>query len=300
MWRSINSISNWMKWSGDDWHVWKEWQRKQSPLHYEKCDLFQYYLSQRPNFQPLPEAMINKSLSKNHVYCFGDFTCLINTPIGPANVAEYFRLLLDIYDVCKGMTRFIKGDPSGIIALREVVAKNNLGSLQHHDCIKYAYPYTELHAHTVCQYSLSTLIMRLVMHYMSKLTPKFAQYSINGKLCQEACDKCIFGTPLLPLTNSVVPHAPSPFNTTEPITIRSPTAVVMARSHDEQLHGSSWPRDQSTCLRCKMCKRVTEHIWGKFNCCLDCHLKRICSVCAATATIIGADDLPKCKEHQDI
>ena len=289
MWRSLNE---WVRWSTNDWNTWKDWQRRQTSIHYEKCDLFQYYLSQRPNFQPPPEVMINKSLSKYHVYCFGDFTCLINTPIGPANVAEYFRLLLDIYDVCKGMTRMITGDPSGIIVLREVIAKNTLLPLERHDCTKYAYPYTEIHAHTVCQYSLSTLIMRLVMHYMRNLLGKFGNYGINGKLCQDTYDKCIFGTPMSPRTSPILTN-------TEPITIRSTTTSNIAMARNDEFHGSSWPRDHSAALRCKNCKRVTEHTWGKFNSCLDCYLKRICSVCAATATIISADELPKCKDHQE-
>lgn len=287
MWKSL---SGWIKWSTNDWNMWKDWQRRQMPSHYERCDLFQYYLSQRPNFQPPPEATFDKSLNKYHVYCFGDFTCLINTPIGPANVGDYFRLLLDIYDVCKGMTRIITGDPSGILVLREVVAKNTLTPLQQHDCAKYAYPYTELHAHTICQYSLSTLIMRLVMHYMSKLTPKFNDYSINDKLCQQAYDKCIFGTPVSPRLNS----------TTIDNSIVNSINKIAPEVHDKKSQSTSGPYDISLHLRCKICKRVTEHVWGKFSACLDCHLKRVCSTCAAVATIIALDNLPKCKDHQEV
>lgn len=282
MWKSL---SEWVKWSTNDWNMWKDWQRRQMPSHYERCDLFQYYLSQRPNFHPPPEVTFDKCLSKYYVYCFGDFACLINTPIGPANVGEYFRLLLDIYDVCKGMTRIITGDPSGILVLREVVAKNTLIPLQAHDCVKYTYAYTELHAHTICQYSLSTLIMRLVMHYMSKLTPKFSNYSILDKLCQEAYDKCVFGTPLSPQVSATIDSS----NTSSVVKV---TEIINDKSHI--VH------DVSLYLRCTTCKRITEHIWGKFASCLDCHLKRICSTCAAVAIIISSDNLPKCKDHQEV
>lgn len=271
MWRSVSNWISSSKWS-DDWTIWKEWQGRQPASHYEKSDLFQYYLDQRPNFQPPPEAATNGPLSKETIYCFGDFACLINTPVGPANVADYFRLLLDIYDVCKGMTRFIKGDPSGITILREVVIKNNLTPLLQYDCAKYTYPYAEIHAHTICQYSLSTLIMRLVMHYMSNLNIKFAQYNITIDLCRESYVKCSFGTPL----------------------------VTTELSTETKLNKEPLPFDQSTCARCKICKRVTERTWGKFNCCLDCHLKRICSICSVAANVIGTDNLPKCIEHQEI
>lgn len=281
MWKSL---SGWIKWSTNDWNMWKDWQRRQMPSHYERCDLFQYYLSQRPNFQPPSEFIFNKY----HVYCFGDFACLINTPVGPANVGDYFRLLLDIYDICKGMSRIITGDPSAILVLREVVAKNTLTPLQQHDCEKYAYSYTELHAHTICQYSLSTLIMRLVMHYMSKLTPKFSDYSINDKLCQEAYDKCIFGTALSPRSNSSIINNSTNKPTTPVGTVNKMTVLI----DDDK------PESRLIHLRCKICKRVTEHVWGKFSTCLDCHLKRICSTCAAVATIITLDNLPKCKDHE--
>jgi hypothetical protein len=273
MWISVSNWVNLSKWPPDDWTIWKEWQQRQPSSHYETSDIFQYYINQRPDFQPPPEVAVNKSLPKEYVYCFGDFTCLINTPIGPANVAGYFRLLLDMYDICKGTARFIKGDPSGIRVLREVVIKNNLTPLLQHDCRKYDYPYAEIHAHTVCQYSLSTLIMRFVMHYMSKLDVKFGQYNITDKLCQESYKTCAFGTPLI--TEGVDAMESSVFDRSDRF-------------------------DQSTCVRCKMCKRVAERAWGKFNCCLDCHLKRICSVCSLTADVIGVDELPKCKEHQNI
>jgi hypothetical protein len=280
----FKTITNWITRTNtsaqDEWTTWEEWQRHQYPSHYEKSDIFQYYLSSRPQFQPPKYSCVTGYNSKYYIYCFGDFAALLVNPHGGANIIEYFSLLLDVYDICKGCSRRVIGDPIGIAILREVIIKRKLDPLQKCDFNNYAYPYNKIHAHTVTQYSLSTLIMLLVSNYLNHIATRGHYPSINSSLCQKAYDECIFGSPIaLPTTSS-------------------PVTIQQIKPKNEETHGFSWPRDQASCLRCKTCSRVTENIWGNFDSCLDCHLKRICSICGGQAVIITTDGFPKCAIHQ--
>lgn len=277
MFKTITDLIPWSKSSvKDEWCTWTAWQNCQNPSHYERSNIFHYYLTSRPIFRPQKNACHQ---NKHYVYCFGDFSALLVTPSGGENALEYLVLLVDVYDVCKGVSRkFITGDPPCITLLREVIRKRSLNALQSFDFYQYEYPYGEIHAHTVAQYSLSTLLMRFVSHYMSYVDIRKSYPAIEIGVCQKACSDCVFGTPI--------------FQTSSPIGIPCKPKL------DEIRGSSSWPMDNKTCLRCVKCKRVTENIWGDFDCCLDCHSKRICSVCGEKAIIISTDDLPKCNLHK--
>lgn len=293
----------------DDYNTWETWQQHQPASHFERSDIFRYYLTQRPRFQlPLFSCMHNNN-SKYYIYCFGDFASLLVNPNESSNITDYLILLLDFYDICKGYSRRLIWDPPGIAILREVIIKRNLLPLQQYDFMQYAYPYNTVHAHTVTQYSLSTFIMRLVSHYMSYISMRQRYPCIRLLVCQQCYDNSIFGIPRhhepsIPspiLAKSLVPlESQNPeSNNSEPSSTKIITVPIKKIKSDDDTRGVSWPQDQATCLRCKTCARVTENIWGDFHTCLDCHLKRICVICGNKAVIIAADYLPRCENHQD-
>lgn len=270
---TLTSWINWNNWSSSstfqqiEWNKWEEWQRSQVSEHYQKSDIFQYYLLYNPDH-------VNIITNASYKYCFGEFTCFINLQNG-GNVLEYFTKLLNLYDICKGYSRKVTGDPYGITLLRQVLEKRTIVFLYDHDFTQYAYDYSKIHAHTVAKFSLSTLIMRLASNYLSFIYNKVSFPTIMLSVCQQAQKAVIFGIERK---------------------VSEPIDIVMNPS--EKSHNSSWPSDNLTCLRCKTCSRVTENLWGVFNSCLDCHTKRICSLCGHKAIIIGFDNLPKCVTHQ--
>jgi len=285
MLKTLNNLVEWITWKKgsveEEWNTWEVWQRHQTPLHYEKSELFQYYLSQRPEFKKWIDSHSHGYGSKYYSYCFGEFACLIINSHINMNITDYFILLLDIYDICKGYSRRITGDPNGIIIIREVINKKNLIPLQQHDCSQYNYPYDVIHGHTVVQYSLSTLIMRLAIHYMNRIIGENYQ-PIFVNICEKAYNNHNFGDPIIRIKQYV----------SEPINIS------FKNKHTEDTRSYSWPQDSSTCLRCKNCDRITENVWGNFHSCLDCYYNNICSICSKKMVIIGLDGLPKCLEHQ--
>lgn len=297
MFTLTKTLTDWITWSSsnveDEWKTWEQWQRHQPLSHYEKSDIFQYYLTRSPDFKPPQNSCLNGYNKEYYVYCFGDFACLVVSPHTGGDILKYISLLLDIYDTCKGYTRKIKGDPKSISMLRKVVLTKNLTPLKDYDHNTYCYPYNTLHAHTVSQYSLSTLIMRLISHYLSQTAPKGYYQNISVSLCKQAYDNSIFGAVVTPRKNSsIIPSLP--------------ISIPVTKATTEEVHGYSWPanppigfngKDIPKCLRCKICTRVCENIWGKFDVCIDCHLKRICSTCSKAAVIIATDGLPKCHEH---
>ena len=268
----LSSFSNWLTWTSKpkhEWDTWEVWQRSQPPSHYEKSDIFQYYLSFRPQFRA------SKNYDVYYTYCFGDFATFIFNPSLGDNVPDFCTLLLDFYDTCKGVSRRITGDPSGISTLREVVKKGSVIPLHAHDFNQYIYDYTLIHAHTVAQYSLSTLLMRLVANFMHNVSSYGDYPEIAIVECQKAYDNYCFGG-------------------------RSRVSLTTAHININEPKSSSFPFDTSICSRCHVCNRVSENLWGTFNACLDCHTKRICSECSLTAVVISSDNLPKCSLHQNL
>lgn len=274
----LNNLFNWSTTTKrSEWTTWKEWERTQPASHYKSSDLYIYYLSHRTKFKVPNNSVISTEACKYYSYCFGDYISFIMVPYGESNVVEYFALLLDFYDTCKGISRRLTGDPTGITILRQTVMKKTLTPLFEHDLEQYSYDYTEIHAHTVAQFSLSTLIMLLASNYVSRVCSKQYFPSINAKLCQKAYDKCTFGS----ITQE---------------RMQSKAIDIPSKSVGIESKVASWPRNDKL-LRCSKCSRVSDTVWGLFDCCLDCHLKRICSICSATAVIITSDDLPKCAQH---
>lgn len=295
----LASLTNWLSWTTTDtqneWEAWEIWQRSQPAAHYEKSEMFQHYLAYRPQFSCLKNSVLLYENSNYYVYCFGDFAAILinqNTvSISTNEAVNYCNLLLDFYDICKGISRRITGDPVCISILRDVVNRNSILPLFKHDFDQYRYDYTILHAHTVCQYSLSTLLMRLLCNFLSKFSVELQFEEIKLKLCQSAYNNLNYGA----IKNNITlpEKVPSKYlsrSSSKPLSV--PERILI-----EEERGSSWPRNLS-CSRCSKCTRVSENLWGDHHTCLDCHMKRICSKCGTTATVIGTDKLPKCEAHK--
>lgn len=194
--------SDWKFESGEDTESqrksWKQWQSMQAPSHYEKSEIFRYYISLRRNFRPPRNSCINGKDSTCYVYCFGDFAALItetkeeNPDINA--MVDYFDLLLDIYDVCKGSLRKLRGDPYCINMMREVSRKKTMVPFINYDAEFCMYPYHMIHAHTVAQYSLSALIMRLASHWFCKNLGDCSR-CICPQICNSAMFLSNFGKP---------------------------------------------------------------------------------------------------------
>ena len=273
----------------DEWDTWEIWQSSQPFTHYSKSDVYQYYLLSHPQFQPPQFSATTGPKSIYYIYCFGEFAALlINPSCNPNhlyttinNIYDYCNLLLDFYDTCKGTTRRITGDPPSISVLREVLRIKSTVPLHAHDFHQYNYDYTILHGHTVAQYSLSTLIMRFIGNYMHQISPHGNYPFISSAKCEKAYRNSSFG------------------NTSKEVIVKTQPINIPKKSIIEEGRSYSWPRDSITCSRCQICNRVSENLWGDFNSCLDCHMKRICSKCSIPAVVIGSDNLPKCSLHQN-
>lgn len=297
----LAGLTSWLSWTTtntnvngnmvNEWMTWEIWQRSQNHVHYEKSEMFQYYLSCRPQFTQLKNCVLLYDNSEFFMYCFGDFSAILINPntinISTTEAVNYCNFLLDFYDTCKGISRRLTGDPPCISILREVVNKNSIIPLLKHDFNQYKYDYTILHAHTVCQYSLSTLLMRLLSNFLSKFSVELNFDQITLKICQSAYINLNFGSPIPKKDPTILNLRESTFSKPVPI----PERILI-----DQDRCSSWPKNLC-CSRCSKCSRVSENLWGDFYACIDCHMKRICSICGTTATVIGTDKLPKCNTH---
>ena len=258
----------------ENFKKWQEWQNKQGTSHFLDCPL-SGYIPVKPGFKNLYVK-----------YCFGHFENLIYLP-EHCEPIRYLALLLSVYDQCKGYIRSIKGDPAGIILLRKVIKTQNLDELYEHDFHIYAYQYTTLHAHTVAYYSLSTLILFFVSHYMHFKSYKSDLFPhIDYDLCKNAYNVKSFG---------------------DVAYVQSKTSAIKIKSKDDLVAHkppcNSWPGINNTAntqQKCDNCERACENFWGKHKHCLDCHLYKVCSVCGGELFCIGKDNYPRCVLHQNM
>jgi hypothetical protein len=204
----------------EHWTVWEEWQKQQPTSHFQDSSVFHYYASRRPGLLVPQESLINHTDYDSYVYCFGNFSILLAKTSGSKNAIAYFTLLLDLYDVCKGISRRITGDPTGISALRSAVTTHTLDPIQLIDFSEYEYPYHLLHAHTIAEFSLSTLIMRLISHYMNYTGLWGNNFSIlNPELCHQSETTNIFKITTISCSNckSIIKNQPLKSETNDPL-----------------------------------------------------------------------------------
>ncbi len=256
-----------------NYELWSDWQKKQTKSHYIESYLTSYI--------PLKSGYKNMYFR----YCFGDFENLIYMP-ETCNDLTYFTLLLSTYDSCKGYLRSIKGDSAGISLLRKVVYCKNCDALYDHHFNIYSYPYDRIHAHTVSQFSLSTLLMLFVsnyMHFKSYNSDHFPHIEVD--LCKGAYNNKVFGEITYVNTTKTI-RAPIPIKKTDASVVRN---------------CNSWPEPRhSITNKCSNCTRIADSLWGNHNHCLDCHLYKVCFICGGQMFTVGRDKLPRCQIHQNL
>src|SRR5271163_1113033 len=100
----LKNISDWITRKSinikEEASMWEEWQKNQSVEHFEKSEIYNTYLSYRPNFKIPEYSAIYNANVKYYKYCFGDFTVFLYLPsrglASSTNIIEYIILLLDL------------------------------------------------------------------------------------------------------------------------------------------------------------------------------------------------------------
>lgn len=303
----LRSITDWINITNsnpeDEWKAWEDWQKRQPLSHYEKSDIYNHYINSRPLFT-IPDQSCVTSFDKIYYeYCFGEFTAFILSPKSQGqNIMNYFKLLLDLYDTCKGFSRRLTGDPNSIAILRESVKENNLTILNNHNYSPYEYDYTILHAHTVAQYSLSTLIMRLVSHGLRVISMRTSFPEICVNKCKYAYSLRIFGTPKDESVDHIARNNHNQNYNNNRNIISAPIDINNNNNNNKnEPCGYSWPIDPNMELKCKQCGRITERRYGKHDSCLDCYSRRVCTVCGSKAIVMIKcfnQSYPRCELHR--
>jgi hypothetical protein len=165
---------------------WDSWQKAQGPEHYEKSKVWSGFTSFYGKTS-LPHSGISPDDPEyeSFHYCFGEFTPLIIKGHLKPSPFPYFRLLLDIYSCNKGYLRSLKGEPEFILALRRSVLEADLTALANFPYSSVSYDYGKIHAHTVAQYSLSSLLALLTRNALAYQGGYNTLDPISYKLCDE-------------------------------------------------------------------------------------------------------------------
>lgn len=260
-----------------EWDTWSTWQAQRDDAHFVAFDAYlAFFRAQPESFFP-PSCVSSGSDAKFFWYAFGVFTPLIVAkPLTPSQALSFGASLLALYDANKGYARLFTGDPPGIAHLRACVSAQNLSLLRSYDYAPYAYDVSQLHAHTVAQFSLSSLVLFILSHSLHRSGA--AVPHVDPALLRDAYARKAF---CKVLKNSAVasfwdPHADRPF-------IYSGAC-------------SRW--DVDTKFACSRCKRLSETLWGHYQLCLDCYKTKACYVCGdSQVASINDDGFPRCSEH---
>lgn len=143
----------------DQWNAWYEWQKTQPAVHFQRSDVFKKYASKNN----VPFDLIFKP---EVTYVLGDFKYFVpfNFIKNEEIFWEHVKILLDLYDCCKGIRRNVFGDSNYIILLKRSFHEKNISQLLKYDYNECNYNLEKLHCHTIAYFSLSTLVMRFVSH----------------------------------------------------------------------------------------------------------------------------------------
>jgi len=246
--------------------TWLEWQNKQLHSHFIAS--------------PWGHLINKKAGQRNmyHRYCFGDFDNLIYQPEQVSDI-NYITLLLNVYDQCKGYKRTLVGDYEGITLMRTALVEKKMDALYAFDFTPYAYPYHQIHAHTVAYHSLSSLILFFLSNYLHlKSYGNDTFPSINVTLCKNAYNSQTFGDIAYVATHKqLLPKIPKTTN----VDIQKP---IQKLKDTITRPCNSWPGPiNQTLLKCSHCKSVCENYWGdqRHKNCLNCHLYKVCFVCGS-------------------
>ena len=265
----LDKISSWWQPTESDW---LSWQKSQPVSHFQISEIFQHYLHKQTSFFTLHKSAETSYNSEYFRYCFGDFTPLIAiSPI--SSEQEYYTMLLELYDICKGYFRTFTGDSKFITVLRTSLSSKDLTPLYTFDYNSFIYDYTNIHAHTVAYHSLSRLIALLISNQLSFTCNSYPY--IDFSKCKAAYDND---------------------NLSRKKKVATANINIPSKNIPVDLVPQSWPPYKEIYI-CKHCKKRTDKYYGNFNNCIDCYLKRVCSCCGYAATGTGADRLPKCEFH---
>lgn len=179
--------------SSDNTTQWEIWE--QNPTN--KCYAMDYYCD---NYFNIEEAVDHPYFSR-----FGKFSYFFKED------DKVISELIHFYDSCKGYARYLTGDPTSITIIKNFLKTNNKNLLSRLEPKQYLYDTLKIHAYTVAVYSLSTLIMRIILHHLFKqgmiitegmrclILPEEKGYKTNiiGSIeifnrcyhCQRLCDK---------------------------------------------------------------------------------------------------------------
>lgn len=271
----------------DDQETWIEWQRTRPLTHFHNSEVYMQFLNANPDFVPLDNSVVNGHLCDVYSYTFGDFAKFIVNG-GKTDVNEYIRLLLNLYDACKGYLRSnIKGDPEIIGLMRNSLKTNNASALFFYRYENIKYDYSVLHGHTVAEFSLSTLIGLFLCNFLHHKSINRCD-SINIELLRVTLEKKIYG--------EVIPNR-SPSSSSVPIIPITNNKLTLSDSSDFRSKSMPTKIDSINLSTCSSCKRLTESLYGDFRSCIDCHTKCVCSICGYNAMLKGPDNLPRCLRH---
>ena len=260
-----------------EWDAWAAWQALRDDSHYSEFPAYHdFFLSQPDSFFPRNCASSEPN-AKHYWYAFGVFTpLLVAKPLRPDQAMSFATSLLTVYDSNKGYSRMLTGDPPAIAHLRSCVADSNLAALRTYDYSPYAYDPSRVHAHTVAQFSLSSLLMRLLSHSLH--CSGAAVPSVPAAPLRDAYDRKEFCKVLKNFSTASFwdPHAARPF--------------IYAGNC------SRWT--VSAQFSCSRCARLSEALWGYYQLCLDCYKTKACYVCGdSLITSLNEDGFPRCSDH---
>lgn len=261
--------------NSDFWEAAIVWQKKQDREHFTVCKIYNNYLLIGDKYN-LPENNVTKSVhSKYYYYCFGNFSSFISNDLTFEEVRGTIRSLLNLYDTGKGYSRIILGDPEHITLLKSIVNIYTMQGLREYNFSKFMYDYGKIHAHTMAQYSLSTLIMLITSHLVNMLlkkeTGKYdAKNIISSQICKNSYD------------NKVYQEFEYFFKENNSLTSLTSS--------------TSWPK---SVFNCSNCGQICDKLWGDHNCCLNCHINVVCLKCGTNVGIRknNISSYPYCEDH---
>lgn len=229
---------------------------EQSEIHYQHCTILD-------NIN-IPIYYINDENYQYFCYCFGDFTPLISNHIlSQQELLSLSQFLLNLYDQHKGYDRRLrKGDSSDIQILRKFAQGEGFPVLEKINFIKYHYPYYKIHAHSIAQYSLSVLILRIMEHNLSYHYQHLKIIDFNQ--CYNSYQNATFN---------------------------------VLKEENINMTIGSWSSGMYLYI-CSNCKSHNEKLWGKFKVCLDCYIHRLCRTCGAKIQDLSMQHVPYCALHK--
>lgn len=289
----FNTLLKYM--SGDEtpeqrYQTYMEWQSKQPAIHFHSSEIYDNFLINNPEFQSDTYHTKNSD-SINTSYCFGLFNNFVMTGNNRNNIFKLFGDLLSLYDLNKGTMRSLRGDPDAIIILRKSYVENTVEYFMEFDFEPYLYPYHQIHAHTMSQYSLHTLIMRLISHALNFIEPSKNFNPVESWLCNKAWAQGVYGNPTL---QSPYPRL-SVYGIDHLTRSISNILPTMTSKGNLSLPTGTQPSRE---LKCSKCFHNATELWSDYDLCYHCFINNFCICCGDQASSKASDGYPRCYIHR--